>query len=97
MVRQIPTYSFPLCYLPDITLLSVFKAPSKACRKLMLQRPELPYGFQGKVFNDRVRQTKIRYVVTKVEGGSKRDGLGVWGWYMHPITLKMDKQQGPTV
>ena len=48
----------------------------------MLQRPELPFGFQGKVFKDRVRQTKIRYVVTKVEGGSERDGLGVWGWYM---------------
>ena len=63
----------------------------------MLQRPKLPDGFQGKVFKDRVRQTKIRRVVTKVEGGRERDGLGVWGWYMHTITLKMDKQQGPTV
>ena len=63
----------------------------------MLQRPKLPNGFQGKVFKDRVRQTKIRCVVTKVEGRRERDGLGVWGWYMHIITLKVDKQQGPTV
>jgi len=27
----------------------------------------------------------------------ERDGLGVWGWLMQTITLRMEKQQGPTV
>ena len=33
-----------------------FRAPSKEYRWLMLKRPELPGGFQGKVFEDRVRE-----------------------------------------
>ena len=32
------------------------KLPSKDSRQLVLKRPELPYGFQGKVFKDRLRE-----------------------------------------
>ena len=32
------------------------RALSKESRQLVLKRPELPEGFQGKVFKDRVRE-----------------------------------------
>ena len=32
------------------------RAPSKESRQLVLKRPELPEGFQGKVFKDRVKE-----------------------------------------
>ena len=32
------------------------QAPSKESRQLVLKRPELPNGFQGQVFKDKVRE-----------------------------------------
>ena len=32
------------------------RAPSKESRQLVLKRPELPEGFQGKVFKNRMRE-----------------------------------------
>ena len=39
------------------TFMAVYcRAPSKDSRQLVLKRPELPDGFQGKVFKDRMRE-----------------------------------------
>ena len=35
------------------------RAPSKESRKLVIQRPELPKEFQGKVFKDKVREEAL--------------------------------------
>ena len=36
------------------------QAPSKESRQLVLKRPKLPEGFQGKVFKNRVRDRVVR-------------------------------------
>ena len=38
------------------------QAPSKESRQLVLERPKLPDGFEGKVFKDRVRERVVGYV-----------------------------------
>ena len=35
---------------------SLLQAPSKLSRQLVLKRPKLPRGFEGKVSKDRVRE-----------------------------------------
>ena len=40
---------------------------------------------------------EIGLLVAKEEWRREKDVLGVWGWQMQTITLRMDKQQGLTV
>jgi len=40
------------------------RAPSKESRQLELKRPELPVGFQGEVFKDRVREGSLGCVIS---------------------------------
>ena len=59
----------------------------------------LKYVTNEPIYKSETETTDIenRLVVARLEGGRKRDELGVWGYYMQTITFKMDKQQGPTV
>ena len=40
------------------------RAPSKESRQLVLRRPDLPKGFQGQVFKDRVREGVVGCVIS---------------------------------
>ena len=41
-------------------------------------------------------EIESRPVVAKGEDGEERDGVGIWDQYIQNITLRKDKQQGPT-
>ena len=38
-----------------------------------------------------------KFMVTKGEKSEGRDGLGIWGWHMHPIVYGMDGQRRPAI
>ena len=42
----------------------LLQAPNKESRQLVLKRPELPGGFQGKFFEDRVRRGVVGCVIS---------------------------------
>ena len=55
--------------------------------------------FKGTYLRNRNRLTDIekRFVVAKGKERRERDGLRIWGWEMHTIPFRMDKQQASTI
>ena len=55
--------------------------------------------FKGTYLQNRNRLTDIekRFVVARGKERRERDGLGIWGWEMHTIPFRMDRQQAPTL
>ena len=60
-----------------------FRAPSNESIQLVPQRPQLPQGFQGKVFKDRMRERVVGYV----------NSSGTFFWFVGDEVIRSQHDQ----